>query len=104
VTSTKLTYAQAMMLLVAMAIPGEIAGIGSRSDGITRAFLLIPCDENHPGIEGCDYSLVEARDAPSVPAMSVRSEPSEAPRHMSPPAALWRPSSRFHFPAFGSHN
>jgi probable HAF family extracellular repeat protein len=39
---------------------GEMFGIGTLANGKDRAFLLIPCDENHPGVEGCDYSMVEA--------------------------------------------
>jgi hypothetical protein len=38
---------------------GEMFGIGTLANGNDRAFLLIPCDENHPNIEGCDYNMVD---------------------------------------------
>jgi probable HAF family extracellular repeat protein len=38
---------------------GEITAEGVLPNGDQRAILLIPCDENHPDIEACDYSLVE---------------------------------------------
>jgi hypothetical protein len=53
---------------------GEIAVQGILSNGDYRAILLIPCDENHPGIEGCDYGHFEANSA-ATGSMLVAQKP-----------------------------
>ena len=44
---------------------GEIVGNGLLPNGDQHAVLLIPCDDDHPNVEGCDYSMVDASVAQS---------------------------------------
>jgi probable HAF family extracellular repeat protein len=52
-----------LTLAVSVNDRGEIAGRAITPSGDSHAFLLIPCDEHHLGLDGCDYSLVEGNTA-----------------------------------------
>jgi probable HAF family extracellular repeat protein len=64
---------------------GEIAGHGEAPSGHGHAILFIPCDEKHPGVEGCDYSMVDADAAIRTNSVPVVHEPTAtAPRKLRP--------------------
>jgi probable HAF family extracellular repeat protein len=54
---------------------GDIVGIGTPQECMSgfpdcgHAFLLIPCDEDHPGIEDCDYNPVDEGATAAVNAI-----------------------------------
>ncbi|HXM22377.1 MAG TPA: hypothetical protein VN948_14070 [Terriglobales bacterium] len=72
---------------------GEITGGGFTAKGDLHAFLLIPCDGHHQGVEGCDYSMLDASAAKSRPSPVVR-EVFSGTQRLSPPSR----TNRFHFP------
>jgi probable HAF family extracellular repeat protein len=72
---------------------GEIAALGLLPNGDLQAEMLIPCDENHPGVEGCDYNMVDA-------ATAANSAP---PRYVpSATQRLHQRSNRVYFPGLGA--
>lgn len=50
---------------------GEIVAEGFPSNGGDHVVVLIPCDDDHPGVEGCDYSLVETQSVVEVHSVSL---------------------------------
>jgi probable HAF family extracellular repeat protein len=76
---------------------GEIAGFGASANGDSHAFLLIPCDNDHPGIEGCDYSMVEANKLASPPSPVTSGGASS-----TLPQYLMRRMNRYRFPGLAA--
>ena len=62
---------------------GEIAGRGVLPNGDVHAVLLIPCDEDHMDMEGCDYGPVEAVTEDQVRPVQITPPPAASPANLS---------------------
>jgi probable HAF family extracellular repeat protein len=104
--NTLVPYGSGVHLTSAVTINdrGEIAAQGLLPNGDQHAFALIPCDENHPKLEGCDNSLIAATAGAPQPNPAGREIANRAPL----PPRTWQPSRfnawqrrRFNIPGRG---
>jgi uncharacterized membrane protein len=76
---------------------GEISVKALDASGNNHTVVLIPCDGHHPGVEGCDYSMVDAPAAVAQVTPAVRGAASR-----TSPQSLMRRMNRYHFPGLGA--
>jgi probable HAF family extracellular repeat protein len=69
---------------------GEIVGTGLDASGNGHAFVLIPCDENHENLAGCDYDPGEEVDETQVLPAQVTPAPATSPANFSPAGMMTR--------------
>jgi probable HAF family extracellular repeat protein len=74
---------------------GEISGDGYLPNGDVHAIVLIPCDEKHAEVEGCDYDTVDAETAAQLNPAPITQAPAASPANLSHPEIMKRRNHHF---------
>jgi hypothetical protein len=62
---------------------GEIACLGLDGGTVERACVLIPCDGNHAGVEGCDFDTVDAETVAQARPAQITQPSAASPAKLS---------------------
>ena len=57
---------------------GEMFGTGSLPNGDSHGMLIVPCDNNHPNVKGCDYTPVTVSEESESSASVDLARPTNA--------------------------